>query len=265
MQEESNPMDSRRQADQNRTGMNESPNQYDAVTFDFWNTLASERPNYMHSMRIAGISALLLDSNLTFDEAEIAAAVSRARDAHISAWGEGRQFSSDDASRAVVEDLRIDPESDLGHRMYDAMALTGLAGEIDLEPAPEIHETITALRNRGLKIGIICDVGLTPSASLRGFLARVGLLDQFDGWSFSDEVGHYKPAKEIFAHALESLGGVDPVRAAHVGDLRRTDIAGARTAGMTAIRYCGLNDDRSGHPEGDLVVTDHSELLEILG
>ena len=63
-------------------------------------------------------------------------------------------------------------------------------------------------------------------------LRRAGILERFDGWAFSDEVGAYKPDPVIFHHALREIGGVEPGRAAHIGDLRRTDIAGARAMGM---------------------------------
>ena len=117
-------------------------------------------------------------------------------------------------------------------------------------------------------VGIVCDVGLTPSPVLRGYLDAHGVLDRFDHWSFSDEVGVFKPDRRIFEHALEGLGGVSAERAAHVGDLRRTDVAGARAAGMTSVRYRGVNDDPDADgelPEADHVLDDHGDLLEALG
>ncbi len=75
----------------------------------------------------------------------------------------------------------------------------------------------------------------------------------------------------IFRHALDGLGGVDPTEAAHVGDLRRTDIAGARAAGMVAVRYTGVADDPGSveagthEVEGDLVIADRRELPARLG
>ena len=62
-----------------------------------------------------------------------------------------------------------------------------------------------------------------------------------------------------------------PERAAHVGDLRRTDIAGARAMGMTAVRYRGANDDAEIEDqdgtvvEGHHVIDDHAHLLAVLG
>jgi FMN phosphatase YigB (HAD superfamily) len=108
---------------------------------------------------------------------------------------------------------------------------------------------------------------MTPSTILRRHLERHGLLGAFDHWSFSDEVGTYKPDPRIFAHALAGLGGVLPHRAAHVGDLRRTDIAGARASGMTAVRYTGVFDDPPADelPEGHHIVNDHADLVATLG
>ena len=108
-------------------------------------------------------------------------------------------------------------------------------------------ETLAELRDRGVRLGIICDVGLTPSPVLRGWLDDHGVLELFDHWSFSDEVGWYKPAPQIFEHALAGLGGIAPGRAAHVGDLRRTDVGGAQAMGMMAVRYRGAYDD-AGRP-----------------
>jgi FMN phosphatase YigB (HAD superfamily) len=51
----------------------------------------------------------------------------------------------------------------------------------------------------------------------------------------------------------------------HVGDLRRTDVAGARGVGMASVRIRAAHDDDSALPEGDHVAASHAELREILG
>lgn len=121
----------------------------------------------------------------------------------------------------------------------------------------------SGLRGEGLVLGIVCDAGLTGGAILREFLAGKGLLEHFSGWGFSDEVGAYKPDPRIFDAALGSLGAA-PGEAAHIGDLRRTDIAGARAMGMRSIRYRGLADDPGPGPEGDFVLDDHRELPALI-
>jgi FMN phosphatase YigB (HAD superfamily) len=102
---------------------------------------------------------------------------------------------------------------------------------------------------------------------LRTRLERNGVVDSFDHWSFSDEVGVYKPDPRIFEHAMAGLGVSEPARMAHVGDLRRTDIAGALSMGMTAVRFRGVVDDprTDANPhEGDHVIDRHDQLLEAL-
>jgi putative hydrolase of the HAD superfamily len=134
----------------------------------------------------------------------------------------------------------------------------------EMETAPALAESLEQLRSSGLRIGIICDVGLTPSVTLRSYLDHHGLLQYFDHWSFSDEVGVYKPDGRIFAHAMEGLGITDPAAMAHIGDLRRTDVAGARAAGWRSLRYTGFSDDPTDLPEADDVVSDHSQLPGLL-
>jgi len=121
------------------------------------------------------------------------------------------------------------------------------------------------LRSTGVRIGIVCDVGMTPSSSLIGLLDARGILSLFDHWSFSDEVGVYKPDPAIFRHALAGLGSPDPGRVAHVGDRTRTDVAGALGMGMVAVRYTGVYDDEDEGPPADHVVRSHADLCPILG
>jgi putative hydrolase of the HAD superfamily len=129
-----------------------------------------------------------------------------------------------------------------------------------------VRECLQELKAAGVRLGIICDIGLTPSPVVCELLDREGLLGFFDGMSFSDEVGHYKPARAIFEHALAGLGGVPPGRAAHVGDRRRTDVSGAVAIGMTAVRYNGVYEDEAVRaPEADIVLGNLAELPSRLG
>ena len=67
----------------------------------------------------------------------------------------------------------------------------------------------------------------------------------------------------VFQAALEPLE-TRPEQAAHVGDLRRTDVAGARGVGMRSIRIRWHHDDTSEHPEADAVVDSYRHLLDVL-
>jgi FMN phosphatase YigB (HAD superfamily) len=112
----------------------------------------------------------------------------------------------------------------------------------------------------------VCDIGLTPSLVVRRLLERHGLLRFFDHLAFSDEVGHYKPARAIFESALAGLRTMEPTRCVHVGDRLRTDVEGARNLGMGSVRYRGVFDDDPGEGvEADIVIDHVAELPALLG
>jgi FMN phosphatase YigB (HAD superfamily) len=169
-----------------------------------------------------------------------------------------------DAANDLITLLGLDPDAATRAALVDAMVHAGSNG--DLRPAPGIGSALRSLRAAGVRLGIVCDVGMTGSPILLAHLERAGLLSCFDHWSFSDVVGHYKPDREIFEHALQGLGAPDPSGVAHVGDRLRTDVAGALGMGMIAVRYTGLYDDRAeGFTEAHHVLASHAELPAALG
>ena len=227
-----------------------------AVTFDFWNTLAAEPARgTMAAARQAAVVAACESHGLELDEAAVAASLTEVIRVREASWAEGIHLSPAEGAARLVKALGVDGET--GEEIATAFLEAGRGAELDL--APEIEGTLARLREDGLALGIVCDAGYTGGALLRDFLDRVGLLTYFSGWGFSDEVGVYKPAPEIFEAALGMLGAA-PAEAVHVGDLRRTDIAGARDLGMRSVRYLGLADDTSPGPEADFTIADHREL-----
>jgi FMN phosphatase YigB (HAD superfamily) len=238
-----------------------------AVTFDFWNTLIRADNAGFRDRRLTAWLGLLAGEGFELDDGVVHAAMDHASGRFDASWRANRFYGAAES----VDDML----DHLGLEVSPATKAELLASIIDPphdpEPTPNVGDALEALRSADLRIGIICDVGLAPSTTLRRFLASNGLLDHFDHWSFSDEVGTFKPDPTIFAHAHEGLGGVAPTDTAHVGDLRRTDIAGAQGVGSFAVRYTGIFDD-PGHPddgsdavEGDAVIADHADLLDALG
>lgn len=253
-----------------------------AVTFDFWDTLV-QAPTAVatrHARRDR-LRDVLRDLGIEVEESRLDASLAAIRRDFDRHWAANRQFSGVDATQQLLRDLGA--ELSAADRDRAAHAFMGTDDDHLPELTHNVEGALRALQQRGVRIGIICDVGLTPSTVLRGHLERHGVLDAFDHWSFSDEVGVYKPDPRIFDHALTGLGDIEPGAAAHVGDLRRTDVAGARAFGMTAVRYAGSNDDRlpegappgegdasmelsaADAPEGDVVIHDHADLLGALG
>jgi len=235
-----------------------------AVTFDFWNTLMFEERGSLRGRRLEAWAGLLEEAGFATERAQIGAVLDSSWRSFSARWSTGEHVLSVRVAEEALEELGYDVPPDVRVALLDAFTDAGLEGQ--LFPAEGVGDALTALRAAGVKLGIICDVGLTPSRVLRHHLDQHRLLEHFDHWSFSDEVGCFKPDPRIFAHALAGLGDPDPAAAAHIGDIRRTDIAGAQAVGMLAVRYAGLSDDESAdQPEGDVVVRHHAELAAALG
>lgn len=237
-----------------------------AVTFDFWNTLVREEADHM-ARRAAAWTAILAGAGHPVEPDDLDRAINAGWYAYVRHWTENVPFGAGDVVEVTLAELGIASDPSLAETMVAVITDPPMQHRPPLNPG--VIDVLGTLKDAGVRIGIVCDVGLTPSRILRRYLDIEGVLGFFDHWSFSDEVGVYKPDAKIFRHALEGLGGVAPERAAHIGDLRRTDVFGAQSMGMTAVRYTGVQDDppMPDAPviEADHVIGDHSELPGVLG
>jgi putative hydrolase of the HAD superfamily len=232
------------------------------ITFDYWNTLIRVPPDTEWGDRLEAWVAILHEHGHRPTREEVEAAFDHMREAHDADWRANRLHGAADAVDAFLAKLAYEVPPDGVERLVAVIA--EIADNTEVEPTEGIGEVLAELHRDGVRIGIVCDVGLTPSTVLRERLERFDLLRYFHHWSFSDEVGVYKPHPAIFEHALAGLG-VEAGAAAHVGDLRRTDVAGARAMGMVTVRYSGAHDDpETEHPEADHVVTHHRDLPHVL-
>lgn len=235
-----------------------------AVTFDFWNTLCCADVAGTASRRRAAWHRVAVERGLPLATEVLDSVLAHVAERHHAGWTANAQFTAqhalDEAFTLLGETIGPDDRAAFTDAWLDA------SRRADVQLTPGLAQVLANLDDAGIRIGIVCDVGLTPSLVLREFLERHAVLRHFDHWSFSDDVGVYKPDPAIFRHALDGLGIVDPSHAIHVGDLRRTDIAGARGYGMTAVRYCGVADDPPTSDlsvEGDYVIDDLNALLDI--
>lgn len=234
-----------------------------AVTFDCWRTLLVEQDwERAHALRVEALRWAAREAGHDPTLEAATAAFDHGWSRHIEAWHEGRVTGAREVALDALAALGLhDPHPAIDHlvREYEEASHTSrveaVAGAVPL---------LAALHARGIRLALVCDTGLTPGRVVRRHLERVGLLRFLDHCIFSDAVGVPKPDARMFRAALEPLG-VPPERAAHVGDLLRTDVAGARALGMASIRFRGAYDDRSPLPEADAVVDAHKEILPLLG
>jgi HAD superfamily hydrolase (TIGR01509 family) len=94
------------------------------------------------------------------------------------------------------------------------------------EVFPDTLPTLKAVRERGLRVGIVSDTGF----DLRPAMDQLGLSPFLDTVVMSFELGVCKPATSVFLTACDQLQ-VDPERTLMVGDNPLTD-SGAVAAGM---------------------------------
>jgi putative hydrolase of the HAD superfamily len=233
----------------------------EAVTFDFWNTIATVPPGAMSAARERGVAAACARQDVEVEAELLVEALERVGLDWERSWAAGRHLPPHEAAESLVRTLGVEGAA----REMVVEAFLGAGREVELEFAPGIGPCLEALRERGLRLGIVCDVGFSGGELLRELLAGEGLLQHFDGWGFSDEVGHYKPAPQIFEAALSALGA-EPKQAVHVGDLRRTDIAGGAALGMRTVRYRGMNPegDAEDGVEAEIVLDSHQELPDAI-
>jgi putative hydrolase of the HAD superfamily len=112
--------------------------------------------------------------------------------------------------------------------------------------AANTHPLLEALRERGLKLGLVSNA-FDPGWLLHRDLEHMGLAERLDFSVFSSEVGMRKPHPAIFERALEALG-VAPENALFVGDRLFEDIRGAAELGMTTVQALWYRAD--AHPDG---------------
>jgi putative hydrolase of the HAD superfamily len=234
-----------------------------AVTFDCWNTLLREEDwHEAHRRRVEALlhAARETGARVELDQAE--RAFDAAWQRHIDLWIAGRASGAREVAAWAMHDLGALPHGGTFELLVAHFENASHSSRV--LPLDGAVETIEALARVGVPAALICDTGLTPGRVVREHLARIGILDGLRAQLFSDEVGVPKPDERIFRAALDALG-VAGAGVWHVGDLLRTDVAGARRMGMRSVRLRAAYDDAAPLPEADAVAASHAELRTLLG
>jgi putative hydrolase of the HAD superfamily len=130
-------------------------------------------------------------------------------------------------------------------------------------PASMSHALLDAIRERGLKTGIVSN-SFDPAWLLLRDLDEMGLAERLDVAVFSSEVGLRKPHPEIFRRALSQLG-VEPERALFVGDRLLQDIAGAHALGMRTVQALWFRaEEDAGATEPDFRAFTQFDVLNVV-
>jgi putative hydrolase of the HAD superfamily len=238
-----------------------------AFTFDLWNTLIVANADWadVREARLNHLADWLLSLGAARPRDEIADVYTAAQ-ALADELQEAEQKTLDAAGLVARMTGQLGVDADDTARAALQELLEDALPQEPFHATDAVVEVLADLRARGVRLGLVSNLGWTPGRVMRREMARVGVLEFFDdeALAFSDEVGVVKPHPAIFERALTALG-VAADEAVHVGDLKLTDVAGARALGMRTVRYAGVHDDPTDAPDADIVVADYRELPAAAG
>lgn len=244
-----------------------------AITFDFWQTLYKNQP-IKHDDRLRKLKDdVECGSGAQFSTQQIKAAVDVARQTWTDTWAqEHRTLPAGEWISILLRALDVTVPAD-HHRAIQQRMETSI---LDVPPLPvEEAPSVLARLAGDYRLAVISDTGITPGRVLRQILENDNLLQYFDHLTFSDELGRSKPHRQAFEATLTALNA-QPAQTIHVGDLLRTDVAGAQGVGMFAVQYVGVTRDdgamariSSHHPPApditpDAIIKNHTELMPLL-
>ncbi len=129
---------------------------------------------------------------------------------------------------------------------------------------PEVPAVLQAIRQMGLKIGLISNVNSRQQVPAN--LEEYGIREYFDPIVLSCEYGRRKPDPAIFHYAAR-LANVPTSECAYIGDRIARDIQGARRAGYglaIQIRHDFEHGEADDGPTPDAVVKSMDEVLGLL-
>ena len=238
-----------------------------AVTFDLWATVL-ESPRVgsraRHQRRVSALLEALHASGERVERGAIDRLMQAEWSRYNQVWREEmRTLQNDERLAWMVSTLDCAPlPAALSVSVCEAFDHSLWEGPPGLvEGAAEVIE---ALANAGVRLGVISDTSFSTGATLRRLLEREGILRHFGALTFSDEVGRSKPHASLFEQTLTQLG-VRAADAAHIGDNEHTDVHGARSAGMLAVRFVGgLHGTEATESAADHVVSRFDELLPLI-
>lgn len=132
---------------------------------------------------------------------------------------------------------------------------------------PGTLEMLASLRKR-YRLGLLSN--FTHAPAIREALPRLGLYQYLDFILISGEIGHRKPGAVAFSRLIENFG-LPGEEIAFVGDDPRSDIQGARAAGIQPVwtlyarRYNGWQPEEPEFPVDSAVprVENWEELLSL--
>jgi HAD superfamily hydrolase (TIGR01509 family) len=237
------------------------------LTIDFWNTIFDstggyERNNYRMKALIDEIDRM----GIIIKKDELDKAMNATWEFFNRVWEEEHRTPMPKESVEFYWNfLKLPSNEHAVDNIVHAFAISIL--EHPPKVLPNAKETLEELSKK-YDLAIISDTGFSPGTILLELMKKNGIVDLFKVFSFSDETGVSKPHVKAYQYALEKFG-YKPEEACHIGDIERTDIAGAKAMGMKSILFAGdetglFQQKDNSETKADATALSWTEIPEIL-
>ena len=235
------------------------------ITIDFWNTLFnSDSGRLRNSARLKVLINTLNDLEIQIEEEIFDTVMQESWKYYSEKWvNETRTPNANEIINYIWEKMNFAKNEKAVNYVVDFFE-----NSILYFPPKLQENALFAIQelSKKYKLAIISDTGFSPGKVMSQMLEEIGINKYFTAFSYSDETGVAKPHPKAFTTVLEFFDCL-PENALHIGDIERTDIAGAKNIGMYAIRYDGDPDSNLAFPktvetQADFVAKDWNEIVE---
>ena len=158
-----------------------------------------------------------------------------------------------------VTGLKTFGEQDKVVQLWAKKYINTLFAEGKVQLTKGAIEVLTALKNKGLKIGIASSL---KSSIIGDLLPHYKLSPYISAYAGVDEVKNPKPAPDVFILAAQKLG-VNPKETLVVGDASYDILGGQAIGAVTVLFRPNGNSDNLGVTP-DYVITELKQLIEIV-
>ena len=241
-----------------------------AITFDLWDTVieddsdepkraADGLPPKSETRRRLAFEAFSL--NAPIDEHWVVAAYDTMEAAFNRVWHDQHVTWTVSERVAVLEqglDRNLSPEA----RAELTRGLEEMEVTVTPDPVAGVADALAELSKR-YKLGVVSDAIYSPGRCLRQWLDMHELGQYFSGHAFSDEVGHSKPHRSMFASVAVQLE-VEVAEMLHLGDRDHNDVKGPHALGMKAVLFTATRDRDKHATTADAICERYADLPAII-
>ena len=241
-----------------------------AITFDLWDTIVhddSDEPKRkaqgLRSKKTERRHLLweALNRQAPISEAEVTLAYNVGDAAFNHVWHDQHvTWTIRERLQVILKGLgRTLPEAE-----FTGVVTAHEEMEIQIRPdlIPGIAEALAALHGR-YKTCIVSDAIVSPGRCLKQLLESYGLARHFDGFVFSDIIGHSKPHRSMFEDAARQMGVTLP-EIVHIGDRDHNDVKGPQALGMKAILFTATRAADKSNTSANAICERHADLPAII-